>query len=382
MLRRAMNKTSAAAAAILGSAAVWATAPTIVHVSAGAANPFLFNVATHVVLCVLLTVMLASTARSWGSGLDVRLRSLISPRPHLCYLRSGSSGAVEVVAASWSEPRRWARLPLVWAAVSSMNVAVLVWSSHLVPTAVAAVCYETWPVPAMWWMRRLDAMIGPQHDPRTRDNTTRTVDVALVLAAVCGLAMTVASQHSRPDDVLAVGFSAATAAGVLLGLTSGALGALTVIASVVYAEVLHRSLPNNRSARSTPFERVGVGDMRSMVWATVLAVAVGRLAGLPLSVLLWQTTPTAQHGLDGVAVIGAATLGIVGAATALLIRVGNVIAEGRSEVNMLFFASPVIAVALLAWVDDGLQNLPMYLLGAGLIIAATTIIQTRAAPRP
>ena len=118
-----------------------------------------------------------------------------------------------------------------------------------------------------------------------------------------------------------------------------------------------------------------------MVWATVLAVAVARLVGLPLAVFLWQSTPTAQHGLDSDAILGAAALGIATAATVLLIRVGNIIADGRSEVNMLFFASPVLAVALLAWVDDSLQNLAVYLVGAALIVASTTVIQTRAALR-
>ena len=147
---------TAPAAAMAGTAALQASAPAILHLSAPGSNPLMFHVVLLTAEVALLAAVLAVVAARAGPAAGWTVGVLRDADVHLCYFRRGGPSQPLVVmrTARVGAAAGWGRLPLLWVCVGSCDYALLAWASSFAETAAVVALYGLWPLWLVWMLSR------------------------------------------------------------------------------------------------------------------------------------------------------------------------------------------------------------------------------------
>ena len=400
-------------AALAGAAVCFATLPIVVHLTATQSNPFYFAAVARLVQISVLAGIVwrfkASCLEAFFDEPDSRRRSspavasgrvrpktddgvgrgrsnrgrLLSWRDHLCVFASagGAAGTNRVELRVCRTPSRsldWIRMPLIGALVGSFDYALFAWSTQYVETAVAATAYEMWPLMLMSAMaahQRRDRFYRGEVSAVSAEILTKGQLLLGVMAAV-GLAAATLSQHSGGERL-----SAAGVFGVLLALAGGAASTLSVVASVAYGKMLFYRLAERCNQRPGHPDSGDRRRLMLLLWLTMLGHVIAKLCSLPVLFATGVAVFGADAGLDTEALAGAALFGLAISAASTLIRVGNIETPSPAA-NVVLFASPVLALGLLAVAGIDLARIELFVAGAALVVTANMAAQWSSQRRP
>ena len=399
--------------ALAGAAVCFASLPVIVHLTAAQANPFYFGAAARSAQILVLAGVLWQFKGSYFDAFYAGHASnpaLSSPTAASCQLRSETDGAAASSSSSrnrllrWRDhlgvlaapsgaagtkrlelrvcrsPFRsldWMRMPLLWAMVGSFDYALFVWATKYVETAIATTAYEMWPLMLM------SAVAAHQRRDRLFRNEDSAASTKIITkgqlllggVAAVGLAVAMLSQHSGTGSQARL--SAGTVFGVLLGLASGAVSALSVASSIAYGKILFYRLAERQPGDAGG----GLPNLMSLLWLTMLGHVIAKLCSVPVALVTGAAVFGGYMGLDTKALAGAALLGLMIAAASTLVRVGNIETPSPAA-NVLLFASPVLALGLLAMIGITLDRIGLFAAGAALVVAANIAAQCSSQRRP
>ena len=393
-------------AALAGAAVCFASLPVIVHLTAAQANPFYFGAAARSAQILVLAGVLWQFKGSYFDafyGGHASNPALSSPTAASCQLRSETDGAAASSSSSrnrllrWRDhlgvlaapsgaagtkrlelrvcrsPFRsldWMRMPFLWAMFGSFDYALFVWATKHVETAIATTAYEMWPLMLMSAVaahQRRDRLFRGEGSAASAKIITRGQMLLGGVAAV-GLTVAMLSQHSGTGSQALL--SAAGVFGVLLGLASGAVSALSVASSIAYGKILFYRLAERQPGDASG----GLSNLMPLLWLTMLGHVIAKLCSVPLALVTGAAALGGYMGLDTKALAGAALLGLMIAAASTLVRAGNIETPSPAA-NVLLFASPVLALGLLAMIGITLARIGLFAAGAALVVAANIAAQ-------
>ena len=384
-----------APAAILGAALAGAIGPAVLHLTSSGSNPFLYNTFIMVTQVVVFTIVLVSTRhRLMGDSRSLSPRSgqpmteprnlwrLTSVRLHLAHFRRIESpdgtaqSAATIDSVELNKPKNWLRLPLLWAAIGSLHYGVLAWSTAYIETALASTLYELWPIVLVYLLARHNKTDILLRQPQAI-GTPRVVSVPwekLILSslAALGVVFMLGGQATRNLNSTLDIISYGALVGIVLALASAILQAVNVLGTLVYGKVLFYRLVGTTDGDAQQRHE----NQRLVLWLTFLGIVIVRIVNIPISLGFSLVAFDVQLNVSFAGVLGSVTLGIAFGASAILIRVGNVLSQSPS-INVLFFVSPVVALALLMVIGISLPRFDLFIIGAALIVATNILIQLK-----
>ena len=148
-----MSRRGRAVRLVLTATFLYASVPPVLHLAASDTNPFYFNFMITIMQVSVPGAFLLYSKDSYVNRYlsTPQRRDLRRPRVHFTHFRrtSGSTGNRKAVVLK--EPGRndvlgWARMPIVWALISSLHYGFLAWSATILETAIATTVFELWPV--------------------------------------------------------------------------------------------------------------------------------------------------------------------------------------------------------------------------------------------
>lgn len=397
-----------AVGAILLAVVLWALSPPIVHLTAEDANPFYFNL---VVICAesgILAIFLSLGFRRYFRepvesilpDPDSKGSELKNRRTYLSYLSSAAQGesrvSLETLDRRIHSPR-WktlvsiARMPLVWAIVGTLHYGFFVWSTQHIETAVATTLYETWPFFLILFLTRHETMdkayrMGQPIQSSRRFGIRSGDLLMLAMSAVVGAALISASRFA---DLTIDLTSWRDNVGILLAIIAAILHATWIAGTLVLGKAIYYKLiqpPLGTPAvacewSSLPVERRSNEHRRLLLWLTVVGIVVARLGALPATLFVGLLVSGGQGFSLEVALTmrnlgGGILLGIVGALSAILRRLGDISATGPG-VHALAFLTPPISLILLWLLGIDLPRRDLFIVGAAIIVASNILIQSR-----
>ena len=342
------------ARAIWGAAAALACVPVTVKFTAADVDPFLYNAVAKAAQLPVIAIMLAVTASACFAD------SSLSPRAALTNLGNYTLQWGGHTTPAWRSV--W-RMPLAWLAVCLFDFGLFAWSTNLVDTAVATALMQAWPAAFMVLL-----VLGQSHRGRA---VSRGGWIA-VIAGVAGVLMVFAGQSGGWDRLLAGPQWRTHAAGAALALGAGVLSGAAPWTTIMFGELLwerHRT------------RLVGYGATAAQrLWFSLLGLGAGLAASMVLNLAVgWWRSPGA---LTWAATAGAAVLGgVLLAPSSVLVRKTN-FETANAEANVALFASPALALALLAPFGIEVKNLSLFAAGAALILAAQIATTVRSGTEP
>ena len=391
-----MSRRGHAVRLVLTATFLYASVPPILHIAASDTNPFYFN--------FMITVMQVSVPGlfllySKDSYVDRYLsasqrRDLKRPRVHCSYFRrtSGTTGNKKAVVLKEPDPKDvlgWAKMPIVWALISSLHYGFLAWSATIHETAIATTIFELWPVFLVYALvrhedsdrlfRGASALIGPARRAVSKEG------MVLTALAGSGLALMLGSQAGGQIRSVADLVSYKVAAGMIIAVVASLLAALSVLSNLAYGKVLHYTLVpaggtqpscGYESLDTRPIGQRGDPDRRLLVWLTLLGYVLSRFFALPVNVLIGLLTPQVQGSMTPAAVLGALVIGAAVSVAGMLLRVGNIRSEDTA-VNSLLCLGPAISLLALMALGITLPRFDLFVVGAVLILAVNVRIQLR-----
>ena len=395
------QRASLSAVAILGSAALFAVAPAVIHLTARDINPFYFSFVLATTRVSLGILFLAWSRKKCldeffqrpstednAAATVARPLKLTSAASHLRYLsRSADSGGqtrASIQLAGFRSPVGWLKAPMLWAAAGALNYSFLVWSTHFVETAVATTAFELWPMFAIVGLARYERSealyLDPSADPLTGTTSMSAEQTMLCVLAAVGLLFMLGGQAGTEISSLGVLFSFSGVVGISLALIGAALAAMIVVGTLVYGKVMYYSLvheADDENARSLePAASRSPEDRRLLLWLTMFGFTISGGVSLPVIGGLGLGLQNSHAGISALGLFGAVLLGIVTISASLLLRVGNVGTAGPA-VNALLFVSPALALAVLLWLGVTLPRFDLFVIGAALAIAVNILLQLK-----
>ena len=381
---------------VLTATFLYASVPPILHVTASDANPFYFN---FVITIVQVSIPGLFLLYSKDSYVNRRLsagqrRNLRQPRVHCTYFRriSGATEtkkAVVLKASGRGDVLGWAKMPIVWALISSLHYGFLAWSATILETAIATTIFELWPVFLVYALarhegsdrlfRRASASIG--HARRA----ISTEGMVLTALAGSGLALMLGSQAGGQIRSVVDLVSYEVAVGMIIAVVASLLAALSVLSNLAYGKVLYYALvttggtrpsEGHESLETRPIEQRGDLDRQLLVWLTLLGYVLSRIFALPVNVLIGLLTPQVQGSLTLEAVLGALVIGAAVSVAAMMLRVGNIRSEDTA-VNSLLCLGPAVSLLALMALGITLPRFDLFVVGAVLILAVNVRIHLR-----
>lgn len=381
---------------VLTATFLYASVPPIIHITASDTNPFYFN--------FMITIMQVSVPGlfllySKDGYVNRRLsasqrRNLKRPGVHCIYFRRTSGATENEKAVVLMEPGRkevlgWARMPIVWALISSLHYGFLAWSATLLETAIATTIFELWPVFLVYALTRHEdsdrlfrgglASIGHARRAISKEG------MVLTALAGSGLALMLGSQAGGQIRSVVDLVSYKVAAGMIIAVVASLLAALSVLSNLAYGKTLYYALvagggtqPSDgyESLGTQPIEQRGDPDRRLLVWLTLLGYVLSRFFALPVNVLIGLLAPQVQGSLTLRAVLGALVIGAAVSVAGMMLRVGNIRSEDTA-VNSLLCLGPAVSLLALMALGITLPRFDLFVVGAVLILAVNVRIQLR-----
>ena len=381
---------------VLTATFLYASVPPILHVTASDANPFYFNFMITIMQVSIPGLFLLYSKDGYvNRRLSASQRqNLKRPGVHCIYFRrtSGATGdkkAVVLKESGRNQVLGWARMPIVWALISSLHYGFLAWAATILETAIATTIFELWPVFLVYALARHEdsdrlfrsapASVGPARRAVSKEG------MLLTALAGSGLALMLGSQAGGQARAVVDLVSYKVAAGMVIAVVASLLAALSVLSNLAYGKTLYYALvttggiqPSDgyKSLGTQPIEQRGDPDRRLLVWLTLLGYVLSRFFALPVNVVIGLLAPQVQGSLTLEAVLGALVIGAAVSVAGMMLRVGNIRSEDTA-VNSLLCLGP--AVSLLALMELGitLPRFDLFVVGAVLILAVNVRIQLR-----
>ncbi|MYI35836.1 MAG: hypothetical protein F4118_05335 [Acidimicrobiaceae bacterium] len=381
---------------VLTATFLYASVPPILHVAASDTNPFYFNFMITIMQVSIPGLFLLYSKDSYVNRhlSTTQRRDLKRPRVHFTYFRrtSGHTGnrkSVVLKESGRKDVLGWARMPIVWALISSLHYGFLAWSANILETAVATTIFELWPVFLVYALARhedSDRLFrrAPVSVGHSRRAISKEVMVLTALAG-SGLALMLGSQAAGQIRSATDLVSYKVAAGMVIAVVASLLAALSVLSNLAYGKVLYYALVpaggtqpprGDRSLETRPIEQRGDPDRRLLIWLTLLGYVLSRVVALPVNVLIGLLTPQVQGSLTWGAVLGAMVIGAAVSVAGMLLRVGNIRSEDTA-VNSLLCLGPAVSLLALMALGITLPRFDLFVVGAVLILAVNVRIQLR-----
>lgn len=390
-----MSRRGRAVRLVLTAALLYASVPPILHLTASDTNPFYFNFMITIMQVSIPGLFLLYSKDSYVNRhlSTSQRRSLTRPSVHCVYFRrtSGTNEdrkAVVLEEAGRTDVLGWARMPIVWALISSLHYGFLAWSATILETAIATTIFELWPVFLVYVLARHEdsdrlfrgglASIGNARRAISREG------IILTALAGSGLALMLGSQAGGQIRSAADLVSDKVAAGMIIAVVASLLASLSVLSNLAYGKVLYYALvrpdrtPSDRydSLDTRPIEQRGDADRRLLVWLTLLGYVLSRCFALPVNVLIGLLAPQVQGSLTPAAVLGALAIGAAVSVAGMLLRVGN-IGSDDTAVNSLLCLGPAVSLLALMALGITLPRFDLFVVGAVLILVVNVRIQLR-----
>ena len=381
---------------VLTATFLYASVPPILHLAASDTNPFYFNFTITIMQVSIPGLFLLYSKDSYVNRhlSTTQRRSLKRPRIHFTYFRrtSGPTGNRESVVLKESGRKDvlgWARMPIVWALISSLHYGFLAWSATILETAVATTIFELWPVFLVYALaRHEDSDRLFRGAPASVGHSRRAIakeSMVLTALAGSGLALMLGSQAAGQIRSATDLVSYKVAAGMVIAVVASLLAALSVLSNLAYGKVLYYALVpaggtqppgGDRRFETRPIEQRGDPDRRLLIWLTLLGYVLSRVVALPVNVLIGLLTPQVQGSLTWGAVLGAMVIGAAVSVAGMLLRVGNIRSEDTA-VNSLLCLGPAVSLLALMALGITLPRFDLFVVGAVLILAVNVRIQLR-----
>lgn len=381
---------------VLTATFLYASVPPILHLAASDTNPFYFNFMITIMQVSIPGLFLLYSKDSYvNRHLSAsQRRSLKRPRVHCGYFLRTSGNTEHKKAVVLKESGRnhvldWARMPIVWALISSLHYGFLAWAATILETAVATTIFELWPVFLVYALaRHEDSDRLFRGAPASIGHARRAVSkegMVLTALAGSGLALMLGSQAGHQIRSVADLVSYKVAAGMVIAVVASLLAALSVLSSLAYGKILYYALVPTGGTRPSdgygsldtrPIEQRGDPDRRLLVWLTLFGYVLSRFFALPVNVLIGLLAPQVQGSLTLGAVLGALVIGAAVSVAGMLLRVGNIRSEDTAVNTLLCFGPAVSLLALMA-LGITLPRFDLFVVGAVLILAVNVRIQLR-----
>ncbi len=389
-----MSRRGRAVRLVLTATFLYASVPPILHLAASDTNPFYFNFMITIVQVSVPGLFLLYSKDSYVNRhlSTPQRRNLKRPRVHFTYFRrtsgpTGNKRAVVLGDSGRNDVLGWARMPIVWALISSLHYGFLAWSATILETAIATTIFELWPVFLVYALaRHEDSDRLFRGAPTSTGHARRAVSkegMVLTALAGSGVALMLGSQAGGQIRSVVDLVSFEVAAGMVIAVVAALLAALSVLSNLAYGKVLYYALvpaagtqPSGRhgSLETLPIEQRGDPDRRLLVWLTLLGYVLSRLLALPVNVLIGLLAPQVQGSLTPAAVLGALVIGVAVSVAGMLLRVGNIGSEDTA-VNSLLCLGPAASLLALMALGITLPSFDLFVVGAVLILAANVRIQ-------
>ena len=391
-----MSRRGRAVRLVLTATFLYASVPPILHLAASDTNPFYFNFMITIMQVSIPGLFLLYSKDSYvnrhlSTG---QRRSLKRPGVHFTYFRrtSGATGSRKSVVLKESGHKDvlgWARMPIVWALISSLHYGFLAWAATILETAIATTIFELWPVFLVYALaRHEDSDRLFRGAPASVGYSRRAISkegMLLTALAGSGLALMLGSQAGGQIRSVADLVSYKVAGGMIIAVVASLLAALSVLSNLAYGKVLYYALMpaggtqppgGDGSLETRPIEQRGDPDRRLLIWLTLLGYVLSRLLALPVNVLIGLLTPQVQGSLTWGAVLGAMVIGAAVSVAGMLLRVGNIRSEDTA-VNSLLCLGPAVSLLALMALGITLPRFDLFVVGAVLILAVNVRIQLR-----
>lgn len=391
-----MSRRGRAVRLVLTATFLYASVPPILHLAASDTNPFYFNFTITIMQVSIPGLFLLYSKDSYVNRRlsTTQRRNLKRPRVHFTYFRrtsgpTGNKKAVVLKESGINDVLGWARMPIVWALISSLHYGFLAWSATILETAIATTIFELWPVFLVYALaRHEDSDRLFRRAPASAGHSRRAISkegMVLTALAGSGLALMLGSQAGGHIRSVADLVSYKAAAGMIIAVVASLLAALSVLSNLAYGKVLYYALvpaggtqpPGaDGSLETRPIELRGDPDRRLLIWLTLLGYVLSRFLALPVNVLIGLLTPQVQGSLTWGAVLGALVIGAAVSVAGMLLRVGNIRSEDTA-VNSLLCLGPAISLLALMALGITLPRFDLFVVGAALILAVNVRIQLR-----
>ena len=380
---------------VLAATFLYASVPPILHLAASDTNPFYFNFMITIMQVSIPGLFLVWSKDSYVNRYlsTAQRRSLKRPRVHFTYFRrtrgpTGNNKAVVLKESGPNDVLGWARMPIVWALISSLHYGFLAWSATILETAIATTIFELWPVFLVYTLARHEdsdrlfrglASIGHARRAISKEG------MVLTALAGSGLALMLGSQAGGQIRSVVDLVSYKVAAGMVIAVVASLLAALSVLSNLAYGKVIYYALVpaggtqasgRHGGLETRPIEQRGDPDRRLLVWLTLLGYVLSRLLALPVNVLIGLLAPQVQGTLTPAAVLGALVIGAAVSVAGMLLRVGNIRSEDTA-VNSLLCLGPAASLLALMALGITLPRFDLFVVGAVLILAVNIRIQLR-----
>ncbi len=342
--------------AILFGAVFNSFIPLLIHKTAPDINPFLFHALWCILLVLILVLLLAATKRKVLDGHPASIEFNLR-RAFNCKVR------------------KW----LYRAAFGAIDYGIFIWSTQLVATAVSTTVYELWPVFLVYCMlryrRKKIAKIDVDSPTVSKEHMFLSGLAAVALLFMLGIQLI--------DDTFSLlhsGFSSGVI-GITLAFIAAYLAGISVSNTLFYGEELYVILlEKDQSMSKDEIENLGSPDRNLLLWLTFLGRASSLLftsvISLAIGLKFARSGVQYQTFISGKVLVGAVLLTVVGVATAVLLRIGN-IGTSKYGVNSLNFLAPFLAIIWL--MIDGIEvpRFDLFIAGGALALAINVLIQLK-----
>jgi len=324
------NRNRAAIAFMLAAVIGYSLIPLAIALSGGEANPFYFNAAMNVGICVGLTAFLATAYRS-----QIRNREVL-----------------KLVG------RRAYSLPFALVAVNNFGYAMFALSARFIDISVTAILYEISPIFVIlltaWLFRK-----------EKRFNKLTQATLGLTLLAFFGVGFVIASQTGGFGDF------------DNLSLPPLAFGALLAAVAAIFASFSAVGLKWGIDlSKEIPADAArGKSDSLMELFCVVVAGVIANCVAIPLSVLAGLANGETLSG--DILAIGLAAGVFANAAPTIFWRMSNLLTTDLG-VYAIGYLAPVFALAWLFAFSLVEAQTDFLIIGAAGIIAANLLINFEA----
>lgn len=374
-MSRQASRNGAAATAILGAAVAWAFTPALIHWTIQDSSSFAFSATSQLTVTVCLLMFILSVSKRLHTNPPPTIGMLLFNKDF--YLQTYNHEE-RVTVGRIDSPISLLRSPLLMMLGASLNLAFLAMASQLIPTAVAAAVYETWPVFVIYSLTRFNTIDQAyRSSAKAKAGPISVENVVLSLIATVGLLFMLLSQI-QPDETQLNLTTADSLLGIIFALSSAYCASLNVTGSIVYGRVLYYTfVAAAEHPLHTRIEDRGSSERLKLLWFTLLAMIATKSLSIPLQFVGAILIDGVQL-LSSAAMLGALLTGLAGALTVSLTRHANILGAGPG-INALAYISPVLALVILGVSGIELRRFDLFVIGASLILAINVLIQL---PKP
>lgn len=384
------------------AALLFSAVPITIHLMVENVNPFIFNAAQWLGLCIAFSLHLTLGVKS-AFGKDASVQSVL--RGTLPELRGARNAKlIRSLSGITFESKhthmrrapldgdgkraiaRLLRMPMVWMVVAHTNYAFFVWSTAYIDIAVSTTIYELWPLVMVLALARYDDSMV-----RARERGISNQQRALMVVAFIGLAFVILGQSDASWEAISI-FGFEGLFGLVLALMAACLSGLYPVSNMIYADLLfvaysHQGRSSVRDQDNLCPQQLTIGTNnplisadRAILWFTstglVLSAAFSVMFDVGIGVITANGSAFREYqGIHMTSLAFGCLMGVVVHGVGmLLLRMAN-LRTSDLGINALFYSTPVLALWWLSWAGISLLRPDLFWIGAGIVLCANGLIQ-------